>query len=338
MRLFIAEKPSLARAIADALPGSAQRRDGYLECSNGDVVAWCAGHILELAPPMPTIPISSSGASSTCPSRRGTGSSPSPPRIFSKTIKMLLPRASVVVNAGDPDREGQLLVDEVLVFLGYRGRVDRVLVNDLNVPAVRKSIDRIESNERFRSLYEAALGRQRADWLYGINMTRLYTVLGRQAGYQGVLSVGPRPDAPSRPHRPARCRHRGVRFEALLRSCRRDWWRGPSVLGELAAGSRVTGRYRFRRPRHQFLACCGDREKGPWPAGFGDESDPGAQERGSSVALFARGAADRSWAPPGHEPEGDARHLPGPLRDAPTRDVPAVRLLLPAGRSSQSGR
>src|SRR6185436_16324329 len=104
-----------------------------------------------------------------------------------KTIKTLLPRASVVVNAGDPDREGQLLVDEVLAFLGYRGRVDRVLINDMNVSAVRNALAAVQSNTKFKPLYEAALGRQRADWLYGINMTRLYTVLGRNAGYEGVL-------------------------------------------------------------------------------------------------------------------------------------------------------
>ena len=51
MRLFLAEKPSLARAIADALPGPQQRRDGFISCGGDNVVAWCAGHILELAPP-----------------------------------------------------------------------------------------------------------------------------------------------------------------------------------------------------------------------------------------------------------------------------------------------
>lgn len=188
--MFIAEKPSLARAIADALPGSARRRDGYLECSNGDVVAWCAGHILELAPPDAYDPDFKQWRIEHLPiTPRNWKLTVTAPDLL-KTIKTLLSRASVVVNAGDPDREGQLLVDEVLIFLGYRGRVERVLINDLNAPAVQKAIERIESNEKFRHLYEAALGRQRADWLYGINMTRLYTVLGRQAGYEGVLSVG----------------------------------------------------------------------------------------------------------------------------------------------------
>jgi DNA topoisomerase-3 len=60
----------------------------------------------------------------------------------------------------------------------------------LNVAAVRKAIEGVQPNAKFKPLYDAALGRQRADWLYGLNMTRLYTVLGKDAGYQGVLSVG----------------------------------------------------------------------------------------------------------------------------------------------------
>jgi DNA topoisomerase-3 len=190
MRLFIAEKPSLARAIAEALPGPARRRDGYLECPKGDVVAWCAGHILELAPPeaydrsfkqwrVEDLPITP----------REWKLSVTAPGLL-RTVKALLSRADVVVNAGDPDREGQLLVDEVIEYLGYRGPVHRLLVNDLNTSAVRKAIGAIESNAKYRRLYEAALGRQRADWLFGLNMTRLYTVLGRHVGYDGVLSVG----------------------------------------------------------------------------------------------------------------------------------------------------
>ena len=90
----------------------------------------------------------------------------------------------------DPDREGQLLVDEVLEFLGYRGPVDRLLVSDLNPAAVQRALSEMQPNGRYRGLYEAGLARQRADWLYGINLTRLYTLLGRAGGYDGVLSVG----------------------------------------------------------------------------------------------------------------------------------------------------
>jgi DNA topoisomerase-3 len=190
MRLFIAEKPSLARAIADALPGPQTKRRGFIECGSEDVVAWCAGHILELAEPeqyateyktwrlehLPIIP-AQWRLTPTAPDLLGT-------------IRSLLPHASRVVHAGDPDREGQLLIDEVLEFLRYRGPVDRVLISDLTVAAVRKALAELQSNARYRALYEAALARQRADWLFGINLTRLYTLLGRAGGYDGVLSVG----------------------------------------------------------------------------------------------------------------------------------------------------
>jgi DNA topoisomerase-3 len=190
MRLFIAEKPSLARAIAEALPGPRQRRDGYIQCGADDVVAWCAGHVLELAAPDAYDPAFKQWRLELLPivpaDWRLEVSAPD----LLRTIKTLLPKASRVVHAGDPDREGQLLIDEVLVCLGYRGPVDRLLVSDLNPPAVRKAVAGLQSNARFRGLYEAALARQRADWLYGINLTRLYTLLGRAGGYDGVLSVG----------------------------------------------------------------------------------------------------------------------------------------------------
>ncbi|MGQ7154956.1 DNA topoisomerase III, partial [Escherichia coli] len=99
-----------------------------------------------------------------------------------------------IVHAGDPDREGQLLVDEVLDYLQLapekRQQVQRCLINDLNPQAVERAIDRLRSNSEFVPLCVSALARARADWLYGINMTRAYTILGRNAGYQGVLSVG----------------------------------------------------------------------------------------------------------------------------------------------------
>src|SRR6202142_1381213 len=102
-------------------------------------------------------------------------------------IASLLKGAGRVGHAGDPDREGQLLVDEVLDFLRYKGPVDRLLIRDLSPDAVRAQLAALEPNTKYRPLYESALARQRADWLYGMNMTRLYTLLGRRAGYDGVL-------------------------------------------------------------------------------------------------------------------------------------------------------
>lgn len=190
MRLFIAEKPSLARAIAAALPGPQIKRANFIECGRDDVVAWCAGHILELVDPEEYDPQYRTWRLDHLPIVPTEWRlSPTAPELL-RTIRLLLPRASRIVHAGDPDREGQLLVDEVLEYLGYRGPVDRLLISDLNLPAVRRAVADIRSNGSYRGLHEAALGRQRADWLFGMNLTRLYTILGRAGGYDGVLSVG----------------------------------------------------------------------------------------------------------------------------------------------------
>jgi DNA topoisomerase-3 len=190
MRLFIAEKPSLARAIADALPAPQRRGKDSIACGDGNIVAWCAGHILQTAPPEAYSPDYKTWRLGDLPiTPKDWKLEVSTPALL-KSIRTLLKSATRVVHAGDPDREGQLLVDEVLHFLGYKGPVDRLLIRDLSPEAVRRQLGALEPNAKYRPLYESALARQRADWLYGMNMTRLYTLLGRAAGYQGVLSVG----------------------------------------------------------------------------------------------------------------------------------------------------
>ncbi|MGI9276267.1 MAG: DNA topoisomerase III [Endozoicomonas sp.] len=196
MRLIIAEKPSLGRAIADVLPKPHTRREGYIESSSGDCVTWCVGHLLEQAEPDSYDPAYKQWRLEHLPivpqqwqlqPRKNT-------RSQLTVIRKLLKTADVIVHAGDPDREGQLLVDEVLDFLKLsavrRKKVRRLLVNDLNGAAVKKAFERLQDNSDYVPLSVSALARSRADWLYGINLTRAYTVLGRKAGYNGLLSVG----------------------------------------------------------------------------------------------------------------------------------------------------
>ncbi|MDP0563129.1 MAG: DNA topoisomerase III [Candidatus Endonucleobacter sp. (ex Gigantidas childressi)] len=196
MRLIIAEKPSLGRAIAEALPKPHKKHDGYIETAGQYYVTWCIGHLLEQAEPetydpsykqwrlehLPIIP--DQWILQPRKSSRGQLG----------VIKKLLKRAEVIVHAGDPDREGQLLVDEVLEFLKLsRARkkdVCRLLINDLNPQAVKKALTKLQSNNDFVSLSVSALARSRADWIYGINLTRAFTLLGRREGYSGLLSVG----------------------------------------------------------------------------------------------------------------------------------------------------
>ncbi len=189
MRLIVAEKPSLARAIAAALPAPAVRREGYLEA--GDTcVSWCLGHLLEQAPPEAYDPRYQQWRLDDLPIVPGRWQLVPRPQARGQlaVLRKLLKHATSVVHAGDPDREGQLLVQEALDHLGWRGPLQRLLVQDLNRPAVAKALARLEDNQRYQPLFAAAEARSRADWLYGINLTRAWTLIGRQAGYDGLLS------------------------------------------------------------------------------------------------------------------------------------------------------
>lgn len=196
MRLFVAEKPSLARAIADVLPKPHQRGDGFIKCGENDCVTWCVGHLLEQAEPDAYNPMFKQWRLEHLPIV------PKKWRLIPrkevakqlKTVENLIHQADQLVNAGDPDREGQLLVDEVFNYanlsIDKRNAIQRCLVSDLNPAAVEKAVKKLQPNTNFIPLATSALARARADWLYGINMTRAYTIRGRQAGYNGVLSVG----------------------------------------------------------------------------------------------------------------------------------------------------
>jgi len=191
MRLIIAEKPSLARAIAEALPGASRRENGALVVGE-TTVTWCLGHLLEQAPPDAYDPALKQWRLDHLPILPTTWKLMPRPKARAQlaVIRRLLKSAREVVHAGDPDREGQLLVQEVIEHLGWKGAVSRLLVSDLTRPAVQRALARLDDNARFESLYRAAQCRARADWLYGINLTRAWTLTGRQAGHDGVLSVG----------------------------------------------------------------------------------------------------------------------------------------------------
>ena len=196
MRLFIAEKPSLGRAIADTLKKPLKKHEGYIEAADGDIVTWCIGHLLEQEEPQSYDPAYKQWQLHHLPIIP-TQWQLKPRKESAKqitVIRKLLKRADIIVHAGDPDREGQLLVDELLNFLNLSGArkqaVRRLLINDLNPKAVSKAIANMQYNRDFVPLSISALARSRADWLYGINMTRACTLLGRNAGFNGLLSIG----------------------------------------------------------------------------------------------------------------------------------------------------
>lgn len=193
MRVFIAEKPELAKAIVEGL-GGGKRVDGYFECPNGDVVTWCFGHMLRLMDPeehdpkygrwsLADLPIPMSPWKKAPIDRKGSAQQ-------LKIIIDLIKRADSVVHAGDPDEEGQLLVDEILEHVKYRKPVKRLLINDNNTKVVKKALAAMRDNAEFANLSAAAEARAVGDQIYGYNMTRTYTLVAQKAGYQGTLNVG----------------------------------------------------------------------------------------------------------------------------------------------------
>ncbi|PRP68485.1 DNA topoisomerase III [Chromobacterium amazonense] len=189
-RLFIAEKPDLAKVIAEAL-GGGRRQDGYFECGN-DRVTWCVGHLLELVPPEAHNPSYAKWKVEDLPLKLRPHRYQPIERTAAqlKIVQALLQEVDEVVHAGDPDDEGQLLVDEVLWYSECTLPVKRVLINDLNANAARKALQGMKDNREFHGLSQKALARSVGDQLYGFNMSRAYTLAARAQGMDNVLSVG----------------------------------------------------------------------------------------------------------------------------------------------------
>ncbi|MGY2146737.1 DNA topoisomerase III [Pseudomonas azotoformans] len=190
MRLFLCEKPSQGRDIAKVL-GATRRGDGCL-IGTDSTVTWCIGHLLETAPPeaygdqykswsLDHLPI--------IPAQWRVEVKPKTAAQF-KIIKHLLSEATTVVIATDADREGEMIARELLELCKYRGPIQRLWLSALNEASIRKALSSLKSSQETFPLYHSALARSRADWLIGMNLSRLFTLLGRRAGYDGVLSVG----------------------------------------------------------------------------------------------------------------------------------------------------
>lgn len=207
MRLFIAEKPSLGRAIADVL-GITQKHHGYIECQHGDVVTWCVGHLLELAEPelydqkyqtwsLETLPIipNTWRVVPKKPKNEADEAAQNTEKQLALIVE-LIQKADVLVNAGDPDREGAYLVNEVIEYAGITPEHDkwrtalRVLINDLNPNAVAQALASMTPNSQHQPLANSALCRARADWLLGINWSRACTVLAKQQGHPHTFTIG----------------------------------------------------------------------------------------------------------------------------------------------------
>ena len=192
IRLFIAEKPELGRAIASTL-GNGKVQDGYIECSSGnDIVTWCYGHMLELSDPEDYDIRYKKWNLSDLPIKMIPWKLKKIAKSKSQleNIANLLKKADTIVHAGDPDEEGQLLVDEILEYYSNKKPVKRILINNNSNKVISKALANMRDNSEFVGLYNSALARSVADQHYGYNMTRAYTISAQKSGFDGVLSVG----------------------------------------------------------------------------------------------------------------------------------------------------
>ena len=187
MKLIVTEKPSVAMSYAKVL-GVHGRQDGYLE-GNGYLVSWCVGHLVELAPPsaygeqyvkwnIADLPI--------LPEKWQYLVSASTKKQFS-ILKKLMHRADVdtVVNSCDAGREGELIFRLVYEQAGCKKPVSRLWLSSMEDAAVREGFANLKSSTEYDALYQAALCRERADWMVGINCSRLFSCL-----YGRPLAIG----------------------------------------------------------------------------------------------------------------------------------------------------
>lgn len=187
MQLVIAEKPSVAQSIAKIL-GATNRKDGYTE-GNGYLVSWCVGHLVELAPAdcydekyakwrYEDLPI--------LPANWQYNISSSTKKQFDVLKKLLQDsRVDTVICATDAGREGELIFRLVYEKAGCKKPIKRLWISSLEDTAIHKGFENLKDSKEYDNLYQAALCRAKADWIVGINATRLFSVL-----YGQTLNIG----------------------------------------------------------------------------------------------------------------------------------------------------
>ena len=191
MIVCIAEKPSVARDIADVL-GAREKKDGYIE-GNGYQVTWTFGHLCTLKEPHEYTPNWKSwslGSLPMIPPRFGIkliGHDPGIEKQF-HIIEQLMQNADEIINCGDAGQEGELIQRWVMQKAGARCPVKRLWISSLTEEAIRDGFAKLKDQADFQSLYEAGLSRAIGDWLLGMNATRLYTI--KYGQNKQVLSIG----------------------------------------------------------------------------------------------------------------------------------------------------
>ena len=189
--LFICEKPSQAADLARNL--KAKRSKTYYATSDDSIrVTWCLGHLLELCPPEAYDPALKSWRLTTLPII---------PQKFKydvkkktadqyKVVSTLIKSAAQVTIATDYDREGEAIARTILERTHYKGPLQRLCLTALDDKSIARALKQIKDGQETEPLYRAAVARSQADWIVGMNLSRLFTLLTRSNGAQTLITVG----------------------------------------------------------------------------------------------------------------------------------------------------
>lgn len=191
MQVYLCEKPSQAKDLAAVL-GIKQRSEGYLHDGKGRVVTWALGHLLEMFLPDDYSQHYKSWSLETLPITPNNWQQKVRPAVAKqyKVVEKLLKKATIIYIATDFDREGEAIARTLMDRVNYKGAVKRVCLTALDDSSIRKALAKVRDGNQTLPLYYAALARQRADWLIGMNISRLYTVMTRQVGFNETLHIG----------------------------------------------------------------------------------------------------------------------------------------------------
>ncbi|WP_101776050.1 DNA topoisomerase III [Pasteurella oralis] len=193
MKLFLCEKPSQGNDIAKVL-GATKRAEGCILSADQRIcVTWGIGHLVEQFQPEQYNPTFKRWSFDTLPiiPTQWKLSAKKETKKQYNTVMSLIKKASIVIISTDADREGEMIARELLELANFKGQIQRLWLSALDDASIRKALASLKSSAETESLYYAGVARSRADWLVGMNFSRLFTLLAQQKGYQGSpLSVG----------------------------------------------------------------------------------------------------------------------------------------------------
>ena len=201
MQLYITEKPSVARALVDFFNAhganfkESEKRDYYIDTTKKTAITWAVGHIMGLYEPkkykeewqhwnindLPLIPDGYQFKKYVHAQYKSRYAA----------IKALVETATTIIHAGDPDREGQVLIDEILESIKKKpATIKRLRLNALDTKSIKDALDAIDDNRNYKGLSQAGDMRGVIDWMIGMNLTRFFTAIARKGGYTTTFPIG----------------------------------------------------------------------------------------------------------------------------------------------------